>query len=392
MNRKGAPIMSRHTAALSLPAALLLIAAGCPAPAAEPADTPPPQTRPAADAETGADSQDALSFTVEDYPAIDGSTSAHPLAVLIACRLTGVNCRWVVSPVPFGASRTLRPVLGEGSADIGAPPQEAKPSLAPGSLLHKSSDDIQVHESLAAKTTHHGTHDSHVRLIEGTAELILSARKPSDDELAMAEEKGVELVSHPVALDAFVFLRNRDNPVTSLTAEQIRDIYAGQITRWRQVGGPDNEIHAYTRDRNSGSQVAMERLVMEGRPMIHGRDMMAISMMGPFNSLRGDADGIGYTFYYYDRYMAPIPNVEVLAVDGVAPGGETIGRRQYRFVTEVYATHRKDLAADSGAGRLLAWLRSPAGQEVVAESGYVPIQPPGPPGASQEASSSGPGR
>jgi len=141
------------------------------------------------------------------------------------------------------------------------------------------------------------------KLIKGEADLIYECRRPSPDEVKLIEEHGVELEITPIALDAFVFLHHEDNPVTELTAEEVRDIYTraedgdrGRIDNWEQVGGPDAEINAYTRNPNSGSQETLLTLVMKDREVIPGRDMQAMSMVGPFDRIYGDQKGSALHF------------------------------------------------------------------------------------------------
>lgn len=72
-----------------------------------------------------------------------------------------------------------------------------------------------------------------------------------------AEESGVTLLYTPFAREAFVFIVNADNPVNSLTEQQVRDIFSGAITNWRTVGGNDQEIQTWQRLEDSGSQTVM---------------------------------------------------------------------------------------------------------------------------------------
>ena len=95
------------------------------------------------------------------------------------------------------------------------------------------------------------------------SEIILVARKPSQDEQAAAERAGVELDVRPVARDAFIFVVSRKNPVESLTLEQIRSIFASQQQRkWNEFGGNDAPVMPYERERNSGSREIMDELVV----------------------------------------------------------------------------------------------------------------------------------
>jgi ABC-type phosphate transport system substrate-binding protein len=120
----------------------------------------------------------------------------------------------------------------------------------------------------------------------------------------------------------------------------------------------------------------MEQLVMRGRPMREGPDIrVTLAMFGPFNAIRHDRSGIGYSYHYYERFMAVVPEVATLAIDGVPAEPATIATGRYPLVTFVYLAHRADLPAGSAGARLRNWLGTPAGQAVIAESGYVPLRP-----------------
>ena len=158
-----------------------------------------------------------LQFTDDELPRLDSSTSARPLIIWIASHLTGRECLW--SPIPkmmLGRSLQIFPVALRPDVTA-AMYDEASRSESPFKGM-ASLTDYDFLKTLSL----HGTHGSYVQLIEDKADLIIVAREPSKDELTLAKEKNVELDVRAVALDAFVFLRNDKNPVTNLTAEQIR--------------------------------------------------------------------------------------------------------------------------------------------------------------------------
>jgi len=97
---------------------------------------------------------------------------------------------------------------------------------------------------------------------------IIFITSPSEAELNLAQSKGVSLTVRPVCYDSFVFITHIENPVDTLTVEQIRSIYSGQIRNWSEVGGADEEIVAFQRGPGSGSQTAMEEMVMDGIKMM----------------------------------------------------------------------------------------------------------------------------
>jgi phosphate transport system substrate-binding protein len=244
--------------------------------------------------------------------------------------------------------------------------------------------DRETLRRLNAVTRHEGTHQSYLRLLglsltpdEGhpeqrRAEVALIARGPSEDELETARELGVEFDVRPVARDAFVFIVNAQNPVRSLTLEQLRAVFRGEMTNWAEVGGEDRPIEAFTRDRNSGSEELMRDLVMDGEDTIRAPESVLEGMMGPIDTVAGNPNAIAYSVYYYEEFMRPNPNNRLLAVNGIVPSAETIASGEYPLTTEVYVVTRGDLDPDSPAARLREWLLTEDGQRVVEDSGYVP--------------------
>ncbi len=281
-------------------------------------------------------------LSIQTYPRVDGSTSAEPLQVLIACKLLGVEYDWETH---YDDSNRLRA---------------------------KDPDKEETVEFINSTILHNGTHDAYVRLIEDQADLILVARQPSQDELALALTHNVALELDSVAQDAFVFIMNAANPVNGLTTSQVQEIYTGQLTNWNEVGGNDADINPYQRNANSGSQELMETLVMQDLNMIDAPDMILQGMMGPINQISMDEDGFGYSVYFYEQFMAPNEDLELCGVDGVVPSYDTIQSGAYRFATDVYVVVKQDLGPDTEAFKLKEWLFSKDGQNIVHESGYVP--------------------
>jgi len=260
------------------------------------------------------------------------------------------------------------------------------------------------------------THNSIINVIDNAADITLSARTMSADEKKYAESKGVTLIETPIALDAFVFLKNETNPITSLTIEQVQGIYTGQITNWHDVGGNDAKIIPYVRNQNSGSQELMEQLVLSGFPIPkYPEDITLFGMGWVYSQLAGSHNGICYTVYYYDenKLWAPeekyyfnafkytdgrkdeivegilngdgtitVPNesyeyktVERLAVNGIYPNYNTIKDKSYPLVAPVYAIIRSDLDKNSMAHKVYEWLQTEEGKEVIEQSGYIAYTP-----------------
>ena len=202
------------------------------------------------------------------------------------------------------------------------------------------------------------TRGAYKAVVDGTADVVFCA-KPSAEQLAYAKEQGAELELVPIGKEAFVFVVSSDNPVDNLTVEQVRSIFSGQYTKWSEVGGDDTFIDAVQRNTGSGSQTAMLNF-MGGIPMKR--------------SLRGALSGraIGYSFRYYAGDMAGTNGVKMLSLNGVSPDAAHIADGSYPVSSNFYAVYNK--ANDNeNIPRLIDFILSEEGQQIVAQSGYVPL-------------------
>ena len=222
---------------------------------------------------------------------------------------------------------------------------------------------------------HSTTHNAYVNLAHERSNTgIIFVTPPSEDELKLQDEHGVRFHLERVATDGFVFITNIDNPVDSLTVKQIQDIYSGKITNWKEVGGKDLEIVAYQRERNSGSQTAMEENVMQGIQMIEPIETRVIGWMGGLIDAVAEYSNseasIGYTYNYYLNNLYKSDKVKVIKVDGVSATNENLLNKTYPFYTPYYAVIRESEELNSPARKLQEFLISPKGQELIEMAGY----------------------
>ena len=211
-----------------------------------------------------------------------------------------------------------------------------------------------------------------------TGDLVLAA-EPAPEVLSELTEQDRWLLT-PFATDALVFVVNQDNPVDSLTVEEIQKIYTGEITNWSQVGGEDLDIAAFQRNQGAGSQTMFEKLVMDGlTPMDPPEAWVSDSMLGLLEGVRSydnSPAAIGYTVYYYAHDMEMAQGLKVLKVDGVEPSPQSIREETYPFRNPYFAAIAQDTPADSPTRILYDWLLGPSGQRLAEQEGYVPITDP----------------
>lgn len=202
-----------------------------------------------------------------------------------------------------------------------------------------------------------GTGAAYKAIVDGNVDIIFTA-KPSQAQIEYAENMGVELAYVPFGYEAFVFIVNSENPIESLTSEQIRGIYSGLYKNWRDVGGEKSPIIQVQRVEGSGSQTAMVSF-MQGTPL----------MKRP-TSIVGRA--IGYSFRFYVSDLAGKENVKMIAVDGVYPIEENIRNGTYPITDCFYAVYRAD-NQNENISLLIDWILSDEGQYIVEKTGYVPV-------------------
>jgi len=198
---------------------------------------------------------------------------------------------------------------------------------------------------------------------------------PSEEQKAYAEECDTTFVYTPVGTEAFVFFVHKDNPIDNLTTEQIKGIYSGEITNWKQVGGKNEEIAAFQRNDGSGSQSMLQRF-MGDTPIMEAPTEMVNTMMSGIieqvSSYRSKSNSIGFSFRYYVEGIIQNPDIKVLSVDGVAPTAENIRNGSYPIVTPMYAVTYEE-NTNENVDLLLQWILSEEGQYIIEETGYVGV-------------------
>ena len=205
----------------------------------------------------------------------------------------------------------------------------------------------------------HNTRGAYQAVVDGDVDIIFCA-KPSEEQLAYAKEKGVELKMVPIGYEAFVFIVGKDNPVDDLTIEQVQGLYTGKYKNWSEVGGDNRLVDAVQRNTGSGSQTAM-------LSFMNGQEMKK-SVLG---ALTGRA--IGFSFRYYVEGLSVNPDVKMLSLNGVYPSEENIANGTYPIASNFYAVYDASNENENIA-LLLDFILSEEGQRIVKESGYTPMQ------------------
>jgi phosphate transport system substrate-binding protein len=191
-----------------------------------------------------------------------------------------------------------------------------------------------------------------------------ASREVKDSEL----QEFPDLVIHTIARDGIAIVAHPDVPVDGLTNDQVKSIFAGEITNWNQVGGPDKPIIVVSREEGSGTRAAFEEMVMgkEGPPIVD------TAILQPSNgavrtTVSTTPDSIGFlSFGYLDE------SVKVLTIDGVEATEANAASGDYPIVRPLNL-----LTKGEPAGLVKAWLDfilSDEGQAIAVDEGYIAVK------------------
>lgn len=284
-------------------------------------------------------------ISFDNYPKVDGSTSARVLNTMVACKLLGLRYEWMA------------------------------PAVVSEWTLHAINEDLpqQYKTFFPDRVKSSQTHGAFINLIDGNADIILTHRTISPDEKAHADSVGITLIETSIASDAFVFVVNKSNPVKALTVNQIRKIYTCEITNWLQVGGNNASIKVFTRPRNSGSEEIFRKLVMNGLEPTDFPESSFGGMSQVFGEILINENSICYTFNNYKNLQARIPDSEVpkLAINGIFPDEQTVKNGTFPFISKVHVAIRSNLDHNTMAYKLYEWLQSEDAKSTITECGFL---------------------
>ncbi|MBP2020130.1 phosphate transport system substrate-binding protein [Symbiobacterium terraclitae] len=202
----------------------------------------------------------------------------------------------------------------------------------------------------------------------GLAQVAAGAVEIGNSDVAATGDLARELVEHKVAIAPFVIIAHPENPVTGLTTEQLARMLRGEITNWREVGGPDLEVMVVSRQQSSGSRATIVEKVLGGEGDISPQALVQDSNGKVVATVQYTPGAVGYVDAAYFR-----PNkVKALELDGVAYSPEAVLRGEWPIFAYEYMYTRGEPNELTRA--FLDFVLSPEFQEeYVAEHGFVPI-------------------
>jgi phosphate transport system substrate-binding protein len=212
-----------------------------------------------------------------------------------------------------------------------------------------------------------GSSDGATALIEGRCDIAMMSRFMKLTEYQTAVNNGVMPVAHAIAMDGVCPIVHPSNPVKELTSAQIKDIYMGKITNWKDVGGADMPIVVISRDTSSGTYETFHNLVMKKEKMADNVEYVNSNPQAHAR-VKSTVGGIGYVgLGFLDR------NVKPLTVDGVTPNQSTIAKGIFPVSRPLYLFTNGYPKLGSITHAFCSFFLTEEGQEIIEDKGFVPV-------------------
>lgn len=253
-----------------------------------------------------------------------------------------------------------------------------------GSLTLKGSDTMVIlgqrwaeaymkaHPGTVVQVTGGGSGTGIAALINGTTDICQSSRPMKEEERAqIAQKYGSPPQEIPVAKDGLSIYLPETNPVKELTLAQIKSIYTGQVTRWKQVGGPDLPITLYGRENSSGTYLYFKEEVLDDADFAAAVQTLP-GTAAVVNAVAKDPTGIGYGGAAYAKGVKDCGIKRDENSPAVLPNEATVKDGSYPISRLLYFYVRK--APEGPMKDFVDYALSPEGQELVAEVGYFSLQ------------------
>lgn len=209
-------------------------------------------------------------------------------------------------------------------------------------------------------------------LINGTTDICNASRPMKTSERNELKKRysstGVEV---KVAKDGIALYVNKENPVTELSMEQIKGIYTGMITNWKDLGGKDASIIVYGRDNSSGTYVYFRDVILKGQDFTGTMQSMP-GTAAVVNAVEKDVNGIGFGGAAYGKGIKYVKVRKDDGSPGYDPTLKNIQEGRYPIIRYLYMYLRSK--PDGELKKFIDWILSEQGQAVVSDVGYFPIR------------------
>ncbi len=209
-------------------------------------------------------------------------------------------------------------------------------------------------------------------LINGATDICESSRPMKEKEKQdIRARQGKEVKEIPVALDGLAIYFHHSNPIPSITRAQLKSIYRGRLSNWRELGWENAQIVTYSRENNSGTYVFFKEHVLDNEDFAENVQTLP-GTAAIVNAVANDRRSIGYGGIAYSSGIRAVPVVGKEGEEAVSPSLETVQSGKYPLSRNLYF-----YTAGEPSGHIrefINWVLSEEGQKICGQVGYYPLK------------------
>ena len=203
-------------------------------------------------------------------------------------------------------------------------------------------------------------------ILDGRADIGNASRDAKSKEIESGKAKGIDLYQNVIALDGIAVVCSKDVNVDNLTKEQVKEIFAGKINNWKEVGGTDAEIVVVSRDTSSGTYGSFVEMVLEKDKMRADAQMVA-SNQAMATTVAATPNSIGYLGLGFLKSA----DVKPIKIDGVMPSEKTVKDKTYPISRTLNMYTNGKPTGD--VAKFINFILSAQGQKIVEEQGFIKL-------------------
>ena len=265
----------------------------------------------------------------------------------------------IISALALAASASLAnsaQLVIKGSDTLGA-------KLVPQLAEAYKAEHPDTTFSIAAE----GSSTGFAALIDQTANIGMSSRRATPEEVSKSQAKNLNLHATLVAYDGIAIVVHAENGIKKLSKRQVQQIFTGEVTDWSAVGGKPGKISIYTRNSASGTFKDFKELAMNKREYSSSAQKLAGNEQIVSEVSKNPA-GIGYVGLAYTSAAG----IKVIAIDGVKPNQKDVRDKSYPYSRPTFYYTNGEPVGEVKS--FVDFTVGPKGQKIAGQVGFVPIK------------------